>query len=171
MKSALWKQIAELIGIAAIVASLVFVGLEMRQSRDIARAENVLSNSSDQIALRLAIGQNSEIWIKGNAEESLTPSEEMTYENLIMAYNANVFSSFLQSYILTNTIAEESVSVASLAYFLYENPGAYAKWEELEQGHSASRERLISNYEPSIGEEYQRVVREYVARLKERISQ
>lgn len=33
-----WKDVAELTGIAAIVASLVFVGLEMRQSQDIAVA-------------------------------------------------------------------------------------------------------------------------------------
>ena len=34
-----WKQTAELVGIAAIVASLIFVGLEMRQDQNIARAE------------------------------------------------------------------------------------------------------------------------------------
>ena len=33
-----WKDIAELIGITAIVASLVFVGLQMKQSQDIAIA-------------------------------------------------------------------------------------------------------------------------------------
>ncbi len=33
-----WKEIAELIGIAAIVASLVFVGLELKQSREVAIA-------------------------------------------------------------------------------------------------------------------------------------
>ena len=33
-----WKDIAELIGIGAIVASLVFVGMEMRQSQKIAIA-------------------------------------------------------------------------------------------------------------------------------------
>ena len=33
-----WKDIAEIIGIAAIVASLVFVGLELRQSQQIAIA-------------------------------------------------------------------------------------------------------------------------------------
>ena len=38
MKSSNWKDIAEIVGIAAIVASLVFVGLEMRQSQEIAVA-------------------------------------------------------------------------------------------------------------------------------------
>ena len=34
-----WKDIAEFVGIAAIVASLVFVGLQMRQSHEIALSE------------------------------------------------------------------------------------------------------------------------------------
>ena len=39
MQSTNWKDIAELVGIAAIVASLVFVGLQMRQDRVVARSE------------------------------------------------------------------------------------------------------------------------------------
>jgi len=38
MSSTSWKDTAELIGIAAIVASLVFVGMQMRQDQEIARA-------------------------------------------------------------------------------------------------------------------------------------
>ena len=33
-----WKDVAELVGIIAIVASLIFVGLELRQSQQIAIA-------------------------------------------------------------------------------------------------------------------------------------
>ena len=36
MKKADWKSIAELIGIGAIVASLIFVGLQLRQEQNIA---------------------------------------------------------------------------------------------------------------------------------------
>ncbi len=39
MKFREWNEIAELVGIAAIVASLVFVGLQMRQDHAIARSE------------------------------------------------------------------------------------------------------------------------------------
>ncbi len=39
MKKYGWKAVAEMIGIAAIVASLVFVGLQMKQSQEIAIAE------------------------------------------------------------------------------------------------------------------------------------
>jgi hypothetical protein len=39
MKFKEWNEIAELVGIAAIVASLVFVGLQMRQDHVFARSE------------------------------------------------------------------------------------------------------------------------------------
>jgi len=49
MTNSSWRSTAELIGIAAIVASLIFVGLQLKQSQDIAiaaqyqaRAESVL---------------------------------------------------------------------------------------------------------------------------------
>ena len=38
MKQTNWKDIAELVGITAIVASLIFVGLQMKQSQEIALA-------------------------------------------------------------------------------------------------------------------------------------
>jgi hypothetical protein len=40
MKDATWKDRAEIVGIAAIVASLMFVGFQMRQDRVIAVAGN-----------------------------------------------------------------------------------------------------------------------------------
>ena len=45
MKKTDWKVFAELIGFVAIVASLVFVGIELRQSRAIAIGEGNLANA------------------------------------------------------------------------------------------------------------------------------
>jgi hypothetical protein len=39
LKSTNWKDIAELIGMTAIVASLIFVGYQLKQDREIAIAE------------------------------------------------------------------------------------------------------------------------------------
>ena len=46
MKFKEWNEIAELVGIAAIVVSLVFVGYELRQSTAIARSDAYSSFSS-----------------------------------------------------------------------------------------------------------------------------
>ena len=48
-----WKDIAELIGIAAIVFSLIFVGLQMKQEQEIARATlyQMRSDSAREIGM------------------------------------------------------------------------------------------------------------------------
>ena len=50
MKNTDWKDIAELVGIAAIVASLVFVGLELRQSQAIALSEAYQQRTAIEIS-------------------------------------------------------------------------------------------------------------------------
>jgi hypothetical protein len=49
-----WKDIAELVGIAAIVGSLVFVGLQMKQSQDIALSAAYQARADTSIAVRIA---------------------------------------------------------------------------------------------------------------------
>jgi len=54
MKFADWKDSAELIGIVAIVASLVFVGLQLRQSHEIALATQYQARAEATQNLHLA---------------------------------------------------------------------------------------------------------------------
>ena len=49
MKSIGGKDIAECVGFTAIVASLIFVGLQLKQSQEIAIAETFLSILSSEI--------------------------------------------------------------------------------------------------------------------------
>ena len=51
MPRANWKEIAELLGIAAIVASLIFVGVQLRQEQLIARTE--MASVSAEIKLQI----------------------------------------------------------------------------------------------------------------------
>ena len=52
MKFKEWNEIAELIGMAAVVASLVFVGLQMRQDHVIARSELAAGSFESLASLR-----------------------------------------------------------------------------------------------------------------------
>ena len=49
-----WKFVIEVTGIAAIVASLVFVGLEMRQTRMLAMAAAYQARSDSELAIEIA---------------------------------------------------------------------------------------------------------------------
>jgi hypothetical protein len=54
MRFARWKDIAELVGLAAIVGSLVFVGLQMKQNQAIALAEQYQARAQATMELQLA---------------------------------------------------------------------------------------------------------------------
>jgi hypothetical protein len=51
LKNTNWKDIAELLGIAAIVASLVFVGLQMKQTHEIAIAAQYQARAEATLAM------------------------------------------------------------------------------------------------------------------------
>jgi hypothetical protein len=70
-----WRGLAELLGIVAIVASLVFVGMELRQSRAIAISEGNLANAEIQIERNNAINEHSIVWIRGNSGEPLAEKD------------------------------------------------------------------------------------------------
>ena len=73
MKNTSWKDIAELIGMTAIVLSLLFVGLQLRQSQQLAVEEGINYSNERQNAIRELIVTNAEIWQKACAGEPLDP--------------------------------------------------------------------------------------------------
>ncbi len=88
MQSTNWKEIAELIGIAAIVASLVFVGLQLRQDQDIARYEGASDYYDTTIAYAGAIIENAGIWREGlEGLQFDDPNQEVKFQAL--AYMAH----------------------------------------------------------------------------------
>lgn len=126
MKSASWKDIAELTGIAAIVASLVFVGMQMKQSQQLALAESVQlmrANGIEQGALQAA---HIDIWMRGNSGEELGDVDREVYKIL---FNQTQNQWFFNWIALDSIGTEyEGVGPKSFAKYLYQNPGARAEW-------------------------------------------
>ena len=66
MKTRDWKDAAELVGIAAIVASLIFVGLQMKQAQEIGNADRRLTQVANGIELMAFISEYANIWALRN---------------------------------------------------------------------------------------------------------
>ena len=140
MKKTDWKDIAELIGIAAIVASLIFVGLQMQQTREIALSEAHLSRIeafSERSNSRI---QNADVWLRGNAGEELDSVDSAIYDELIRAHWSSVF---------WNTMSERElgfgndIGLHDFAAFLSRNKGARIWWENWQAQIEADRNFLI----------------------------
>jgi hypothetical protein len=128
LKPTNWKDIAELIGITAIVASLFFVGLQLKQSQDVVLSELDVAINALDIELTATIGDHADIWFRGNSGAELDGSEQAYYSRLI----SNVRLRYQSSYRRNMRFDRENVAranVASFAVFLHTNPGAKRNWK------------------------------------------
>jgi hypothetical protein len=57
-----WKSIIEVIGVMSIVASLIFVGLQIRQSTAIAMDAALASDTTIIIATEELVLENPDVW-------------------------------------------------------------------------------------------------------------
>ena len=138
------REIAEILGIAAIVASLVFVGLQLRQSDKIARAEIQATFGMMSIEIAALISDHSDVWTRGDAQEELNDADAAVFENLVVAVNDSIFSNYWQA-------REIGGAEAALAYlhdfsgYLYRHPGVRQAWSEREANLKRYRIALGSN--------------------------
>lgn len=124
-------------GMTAIVASLIFVGMQMRQAQDIAIAEMNANNLANTIEASNAIIENADIWVKGNAGNELSPVESVIYMRLLQNVNNRFYSSVSQLKGLGLADVAD-VEVVEFAAFLHLNPGAKRFWR--------SRENQLKQY-------------------------
>jgi hypothetical protein len=121
-----WKFAAEMVAIAAIVASLLFVGLQMKQAENIARYE-FFSGADVPADFVEALRGQEEIWLKGCADEEMTDAEMLIFLRLasmhILARNAQ-----------TNRVRLLNLSISPeypayrMALDLHSNPGLKKTW-------------------------------------------
>ena len=123
-----WKGTAEFVGVIAIVGSLIFVGLQIKQEQEIALAEINLSLLASGIELNIAIGENAEVWAIGNAGEDLTRAERILYDNLLESMSFS-YRTERRQYLQFDQPRAAKVPIAQFAVFLHRNPGGREAWQ------------------------------------------
>ena len=124
-----WKDVAELIGIAAIVASLVFVGLQLRQEQVIARTElaSVSAEIKNQINYKISEPAFSRTFAK-----MLTSPDDLSLDEKVQLQGVYwmVIEAFKRDcYIMARGIFQEcEEQVQSLAPLYFGNEYAQEWW-------------------------------------------
>jgi len=131
LKQDKFRDWLEIVGIFAVVVSLVFVGLQMRQTQEIAMAEMRWNNMIAEMEAHSAIYEFPDIWAKGNAGETLNPSETVIYATLIRNFNALLFYAVTNYGQLAGDESDLSATISNTSGFLFEKPGARREWEAL----------------------------------------
>ena len=140
MKPINWKEAAELIGIFAILASLIFVALQLRQEEELLQTEMRAAMVANTVSINESIIQNADVWVRGYNGEELDPAESVIHARLITNVNDYMFQ-VRQTFLVTEPQSEEHI-LAEFAGFLADNPGAYQAWID--------RERRINTYRTTI---------------------
>ena len=73
------KTILEGLGIIALVASLLFVGYQLQQDRELAAAQVIVTHDANQLELIALITENKEIWLKGLSGATLSATDDITF--------------------------------------------------------------------------------------------
>ena len=127
MRSASWRVIAEAIGVAAIVASLLFVGFQLRQDAQIARAEVFGTFIATTIEMNQENYPYADLIIKANRGEELSEAERYILDDMV----ANMAQNVIFLYFRGQQVGEigSSTNELNFAAHLFENPGLRAAWE------------------------------------------
>ena len=136
-----FNEIAELVGIVAIVASLVFVGLQLRQSQRIALAEVEGAFATASIEVASLISEHSDIWSKGVSGADLSASEEQVFASIVTALSDRAWAMQTQYRLLDDDVIAQAF-VHDFAAFLHARPGARRVWVERENELNRSRGKL-----------------------------
>ena len=158
-----WKDIAELLGIAAIVASLMFVGLELQQSQRIAYAEQEGAQISDFMAIDDLMSSNAGIILKANSKEELSEVEVARVTTLVGTLHRTYFFANQRAFYLEHPSI--GVPVQSFALALYENPGLRAIWEERVETEIGYFVAMSDGATTGVREQYIGQVKEYLVAL------
>ena len=154
------KNIVELVGIAAIVGSLIFVGLQLQQADKIARNEASYAVADRHIEIRNTIIENAEVWEKGNSGSELSASDRVIYSNLIQNFNTQYIWSWRASRRMGGA---GEFHIAELGGFLFDNPPALEVWESLQSDLDRYQTPLVSGPRPT---EFSQLVREGIKTLE-----
>ena len=125
MASKNWKHAVELVGIGAIVASLIFVGLQIRQEQDIAVAQLLMEATARGVELSQLMSENREAWEKGLRGEELSDLDYATFASIADAYDSHVILMVVRTTLLDTRI-NAALGLRAYAIQLYAYPGLRA---------------------------------------------
>ncbi len=131
------RDAIELFGIAAIVGSLVFVGMQIRQEQKIAIVDTYGELSQSDIELTFEVGEKIDVWKKGLNGDSLTEEEQDMFSVLAAAvteYHQRLWIRWLQI-----GPRDPDRATSRFAYALYVYPGLRREWESKKQFESSMK--------------------------------
>ena len=137
MNSAKLHDWLQIVGLAAVVGSLIFVGLQVKQADDIAFAEQGESSSARGVERRALIAEHADIWRKACLGSDLTETEKVIAGAIYINFAQASFNAWA-SLEATGILGSSSNFVTDrFAANIHRYPGfmsmvqSFGEWDEL----------------------------------------
>ena len=131
MNSAKLNDWMQVIGIFAVVASLIFVGLQMRQDRVLANVESLSSRSGTIAELANLISDNKALWVSGLNGDELPEEDQAVFQAMVEAVESYYVALWIRLRSIgrndgRSNAAEEAVD--NYAFAIYSHIGLRRAW-------------------------------------------
>ena len=154
-----WMQV---VGIFALVASLLFVGLQMNQSQNIAIVETYGDISESSRHLTNLVENNSDLWRRGLDGEELSQSDQILFAAMAESIESHFLGLFIRyGYVGPRT---QDYAVRNYAYALYVHPGL-RRLNATKSNQLKARETAYGL--PTDADTFQSSIDDYLTRLDE----
>jgi hypothetical protein len=121
------KDWLEGLGMAAIIGSLIFVGLQVRQDQNIAIADTYGTVSDNSLQLAELIQGHGDLWRRGLDGEELTPVEQVEFEALATSVESWFLMQWYRSRMLG--VANPKTDLRDYSFALYQHAGLRRHFE------------------------------------------
>lgn len=127
MKKIYWKDIAELVGIAGIIVSLIFLALQIRQQQRASSAEATVAYSTLLAEVNQSINENREIWVRGLKGDELSETDQSVFNRMAMTFWRYKVAQILS---VQRLRLDAETTAERYAYQLYIYPGLRRWFQE-----------------------------------------
>jgi hypothetical protein len=117
------------IGVIGVVASLVFVGIEVRQSGRSAMDASLSSDSDVIVSVEELVTQNPDAWYRGCRGDKLQPADEVVFTHTFHAYEFLYYLRWLRAE-RGVAASNSNISIDNMAAAVHRNPGLRRLWED-----------------------------------------
>lgn len=121
-----WLQV---VGLFGVLGGLIFVGIQLKQDRDIALVEGVTESSFARLSWADLVVQHAGIWTKRLSGESLSASETIQFEELARAMELQHFNNWYRIRQIGNDVASMRF-VREFGLDVHTSPGLQTYWEQ-----------------------------------------
>lgn len=95
MKSETLNDWLQLVGLFGIMASLFFVGMQVRQTQAIGEGESATNFIAVTIAAREMLASHTDVWVKGCVGEEMSAADEALFAQLYRTYGQTSYLAWL----------------------------------------------------------------------------